>query len=257
MMTPLVIFQLVIDQLKQDPRYAKARNDLELHSDRYATADLSGVDAQHTLARLADTILDYYTTSEKNSLLKPTSATFNALVSPPFKMDICSLITNPYKRENKPFAPKFQKDNQSSDKPLYCHGCRSYGHVVLHCPRTGASILIAEFLAKLEPDRKSEIRKEYLKDRKLAHEKYLLSHKDRGNLKKQIKSIEMTIFPTDAERLLLTESAVNEYNNLRNTAIANARIHNMNLDFGSLDEVYDDFAEPILDFDPDTEEFEA
>jgi len=257
MMTPLVIFQLVIDQLKQDPRYAKARNDLELHSDRYATANVSGVDAQHTLARLADTILDYYTTSEKNSLLKPTSATFNALVSPPFKMDICSLIKNPYKRDNKPFAPKFQKDNQSSDKPLYCHGCRSYGHVVLNCPRTGASILIAEFLAKLEPDRKSEIRKEYLKDRKLAHEKYLLSHKDRGNLKKQIKSIEMSIFPTDAERLDLSESAVNEYNNLRNTAIANARIHNMNLDFGSLDKVYDDFAEPMLDFDPDTEEFEA
>ena len=257
MMTPLVIFQLVIDQLKQDPRYAKARNDLEIHSDRYATANVSGVDAQHTLARLADTILDYYTTSEKNSLLKATSATFNALVSPPFKLDICSLVKNPYKRESKPFTPKFQKDNQSFDKPLYCYGCRSNGHEVLNCPCTGASILIAEFLAKLEPDRKIEIRKEYLKNRKLAHKKYLQSHKDRGNLKKHIKSIQISIFPTDTERLVLDEWAVNEYNNLRDSAIANARIHNMNLDFGSLDRVYDDFAEPILDFDPDTDEFEA
>jgi len=122
MMTPLVIFQLVIDQLKQDSQYAKARNDLELHSDRYASSGVSGVDTQHTLARLADTILDYYTTMEKNALLKPTSTAVNALEFPPFKLDICSLVKNPYRKDSKPpFNARFNKDKQSSDKPLYCH----------------------------------------------------------------------------------------------------------------------------------------
>ena len=261
MMTPLVIFQLVIDQLKQDPQFAKARNDLELHSDRYASSGLSGVDAQHTLARLADTILDYYNTTEKNALLKPTSTAVNALDFPPFQLDICSLVRNPYRKDSKdskpPFTPRFNKEKQSSGKPLYCHGCRSNGHEVIDCPRTGASILIAEFLDKLEPARRKELRQEYLNNRKLAHEKYLQSHKDRGSLKKHIKSIEASIFPTDAERQLLSESSVNAYTSLRDGAISQARIHNMDLDFGSLDKLYDDFAEPILDFDPDTEEFEA
>ena len=128
---------------------------------------------------------------------------------------------------------------------------------MIDCTRTGVSILIAEFLAKLEPDRRLELRKEYLKNRKLAHEKYLQSHKDSGSLKKHIKSIEASIFPTDAERQLLSESSVNAYNSLRDGAISKARIHNMDLDFGSLDRLYDDFAEPFLDFDPDTKEFEA
>jgi len=47
------------------------------------------------------------------------------------------------------------------------------------------------------------------------------------------------------------------YTDLRDIAINKARIHNLHLDFGSLDTAYDDFAEPMLDFDPDTEEFEA
>jgi len=255
MMTPLAIFQLVLDQLKQEPQYAKARYDLETHSDRYITAKVTSVDAQHTLARLADTILDYYSKSEKNSILKPTSSALAALAfphPPPVKLDIRSMVKPSHGRDR----PQFGK-NKSHDKPLYCYGCRTNGHEVKDCKCTGAQILVTEFLAKFEPERKLEIREEYLKNRRLAHEKYLQSHKDRGTLKKHIKAIEATPFPTNVERENMSESGWASYIDLGDIAINKARIHYLHLDFGSLNTAYDDFAEPMLDFNPDTEEFEA
>lgn len=68
--------------------------------------------------------------------------------------------------------------------------------------RTGAAILISEFLSKLD-EKKYQLRKEFIINRKIAHEKYLLSQKNRSKLKHTIKAVETRLFPTNAERQFL------------------------------------------------------
>ena len=257
-MTQLTIFQLVVDQLKQDPIYTIARTDLQLHASRYASSPSTTVESAHTLAFLTDTILGYYDTTQKNSLLKPVPSHINSssLDIPKIQLDIHSMIRDKKPFDKKPFPPKFQKATSAIDKDLFCFGCRSYGHEVTQCNKVGAAILIAEFLSKLDSAKKVVIRKEYLQNRKDAHAKYLLAHKDRGTMKKQIKALEYQIFPTDESRTSINETAWNAYTTGRDEIISTARIHNVNLDFGSLDEVYNDLEEPRFDFDPETDEFD-
>ena len=126
--------------------------------------------------------------------------------------------------DKKPFPPKFQKATSAIDKDLFCFGCRSYGHEVTQCNKVGAAILIAEFLSKLDSAKKVVIRKEYLQNRKDAHAKYLLAHKDRGTMKKQIKALEYQIFPTDESRTSINETAWNAYTTGRDEIISTARI---------------------------------
>jgi len=255
MMTQRAIFQLVNEQLLLDTRYAKAHNDLSLHYSRYTAANASNVDPPHTLVNLAQTILEYYSVSEKNKLLQPMPATVNVVHAPLVHLDIKSMVKNFTRKDQKPSS--FSGDKRPADKSLFCYGCCGYGHTVNDCTKTGAAILIEEFLAKLPAEKKSDLKKAYLTNRKLAHEKYLKSYKDRGKLRHQIKSLETTCFPTDADRRDPNQATIETFLTQRETAIRTARIHNIELDFGSLDTAYDDFLEPIFDFDPDTEEFDV
>jgi hypothetical protein len=63
-----------------------------------------------------------------------------------------------------------------------------------------------------------------LQNRKDAHAKYLLAHKDRGTMKKQIKALEYQIFPTDESRTSINETAWNAYTTGRDEIISTARI---------------------------------
>jgi hypothetical protein len=276
-LSQLDILRLVTQQLQTDPRFKTVAAHFSEKVATFIQQNTKFLDVQYSLANVARTVMHFYSPEERDQLCQPRTrqVTFNSL--------ICStdaelaMTANAFQR-NKPAynrstsrdykanrnsshddstrSPNKRSHNVKTDDKEFCKGCRTYGHVLNDCNKVGAQITISQFLERLPKEDVQSLKKSYIDNRKKAHEKYLSSYNDRLRLKREIKCVEFDLFPTDEERLHPSEQDIGIFNNERNRLIVHALKSNYNLDFGSLDDRYEDLVEPILQFDPNSDNIE-
>ena len=157
----------------------------------------------------------------------------------------------PLAQYGKDITEKCAESSEPTEAEI-CPNCMTYGHTAEECTKTGAAITINQFLKTCPPEKKRIILDAYRKNRKEAHEQYLCAYKKRCQLKQQIRCLEYDHqFDTNTkEWKKLDGPASQALDDLRISCVITAKKETPNLDFGSLDDNYDDLLEPQLNFDP-------
>ena len=262
-LTQLEILQLVTDQLETDSRFTSVANHFKEKTSIFMQNDTRFLDSQYSLINIARTIMSFYKPEERNQLLKPRS-NFNSLVTNAFDRK------SNFDKNKLPFGKKpFQHRDKSRDKSpfktanktakddkQFCKGCRTYGHEVENCNKTGAQISITQFLDRLPVADAQRIKQAYIDNRKEAHKKYLESYASRRTLRNSISTFAIDLFPTEESMEEPSDAMTTAYEGIRDNLIMHAVRAPVDIDFGSLDPDYLDPNEPFLQFDPENEELE-
>ena len=278
--TPQIdILRLIHDQLKIDPRFKTASEHLQDNISKYKSGN-GFVPPEYRLNKIARTIMDQYSLSERQKLSEPRQKTVRALELNVSRMSTRSTSPKPYRPSTA--APVENTDQQLYRKPLseygadtapktkdkqvvrfqkqppnnkICKGCFTYGHDVEECTKTGAAISIAQFLRTCGPEKKQQILAAYKQNRKDAHDRYVAAYQRRRQLKQQIKRIEYDMQFNENNQTWkdLSASELQHLDHMRIACVVEAKKEHPDIDFGSLDTNYEDLTEPRLEFDPDTD----
>lgn len=131
-----------------------------------------------------------------------------------------------------------------------CIGCWTHGHPLEECMKTGAHIAIDAYLQRCLEQTKTEIKTAYQKNQKEAHKRYLCAYKCQQELHKKIRQLEYqhnhdstgVVREQDRASLVKLEA-------LRISCICVAHDEDPDIEFGSLDYLYVDNNELMLQFD--------
>ena len=252
-LTQLEILQLVTDQLETDTRFASVANHFKEKTAIFMQNETKFLDTQYSLINIARTIMSFYKPEERNQLLKPRT-TFNSLTANAFDKNKLPFGKKPYQTRSK---TQFKPANKTAkDNKQFCKGCRTHGHEVENCNKTGSHISITQFLDRLPVADAQRIKQAYIDNRKEAHKKYLESYANRRTLRNNISTFAIDLFPTEESMEEPSDEMTTAYEGVRNTLIMHAVRADVDVNFGSLDPDYMDPNEPILQFDPENEELE-
>ena len=135
--------------------------------------------------------------------------------------------------------------NESAEAEI-CPSCMTYSHSEDVCTKTGAAITIQQFLKTCPPEKKRIILEACHKNGKDAHDQYLRAYKKRHQLKQQICRLEYDHqFDTHKkEWKQLDGPASQALDDLCISCVITAKKETPDLDFGSLNDNYDDLQEP-------------
>ena len=141
-------------------------------------------------------------------------------------------IVNPYKRNDGNNNYTVPDRNKSSH---HCDACGTYGHPQEQCPVAGKVIHILDWLKRLKPDTRRKFLEEYKKNRLETHRQYLKGKRSRKNLKMRIN------------QLSIKHGSEPDINDIICRTIETTKKDEACLDFGSMDQHYNDWDEPELD----------
>ena len=283
----LDILRLIHDQLKLDERFKTASEHLQKQISEYKSGN-GFVPPEYRLNKIARTIMDQYNLKDRQRLSEPRRQTVRSLELSVSRMNTRSNTRKFFPRKPTNQQPSEQtqsaddydySDQQTARKPLseygtetttstkektvkfqkqppsnkFCKGCLTHGHDIEECTKTGAAISIAQFLRTCSPQRRSQILEAYKQNRKDAHQRYITAYQKRRHLKQQIKSVEYDLQFNEHDNTWkdLSASELQNLDNMRIACVVEAKQDHPDIDFGSLDNNYDDLTEPIIEFDPE------
>ena len=251
-MDQIDILRLIHDQLIKDPRFSRAATHLQEKIDKFREGNGSLPD-RYTLKNVAITIMDLYDPQDKQRLSLPLRPVVQAIDVPTISINraMTRSQTRGQTRSKTDLRAAREAHKEAFEK--FCKCCLTYGHDAIECTKTGAMISIGEYLRNCTAEKKKEILQAYRRNRREAHERYMKSYKARRELKKQIKKLEFDMFPTDQSRVAPDPNTSDEYEKIRISYVETALNTDPDLNFGSLDNEYDDLEEPMLQFDPATD----
>ena len=278
--TPLAAAQFVAESIRKDTRFDKGRINLE--TEILKNTSTSGyVPAHLTIRVLSRTILEVYDHDAKRDLSKPkrTGTTqFNKFRT--FDLDtggpVCVGIdeieealkahrvdtrsgtrdrnqgnqrykgngngNQQYRNNGNADKSKFgdsNRDARSEDRSKapfkQCGACGQPGHDEEDCRKKLSFVRLSQWLQLLSPAQRKEFSRELDRNARDTHEKYKKAYGNRREIRKKINVLNVN----DEARIAM---------------ISVFRAQLPDIDFGSLDLDFIDDSEPILEYDPETDE---